>query len=142
MLAELVFSEGVEEKSVPCLYPVSGSVWQSVARVCITPISAPLFTCCSLCVSLSSPFFFKAFYFYFLKKIIYLFILRERGRAGEREGEKHQCVGASPTPSTGDLACNPGTCPDWESNRQPFCLVCRPALNPLSHTRQDSLLFL
>ena len=23
-------------------------------------------------------------------------------------------------PSPGDLACNPGTCPDWESNRRPF----------------------
>ena len=23
-------------------------------------------------------------------------------------------------PPTGDLACNPGMCPDWESNQQPF----------------------
>ena len=34
------------------------------------------------------------------------------GREGEREGEKHPCVVASHTPSTGDLACNPGMCPD------------------------------
>ena len=27
---------------------------------------------------------------------------------------------ASHTPPTGDLACNPGMCPDWESNWQPF----------------------
>ena len=27
---------------------------------------------------------------------------------------------ASRTPPTGDLACNPGLCPDWESNWQPF----------------------
>ena len=27
---------------------------------------------------------------------------------------------ASPTPHDGDLACNPGMCPDWESNMQPF----------------------
>ena len=27
---------------------------------------------------------------------------------------------ASHAPSTGDLACNPGTCPDWELNWQPF----------------------
>ena len=45
---------------------------------------------------------------------------RERGREGEREGEKHQCVVVSHTPPTGDLACNPGTCPYWESNRRPF----------------------
>ena len=40
----------------------------------------------------------------------------ERGRKGEREGEKHQCVVASHVPLVGDLACNPGTCPGWESN--------------------------
>ena len=40
---------------------------------------------------------------------------------GEREGEKHQCVVASHVPPTGDLAChNPGMCPDWELNQQPF----------------------
>ena len=44
-------------------------------------------------------------------------MFRERGREGEREGEKHQHVVASHTPPTGDLACNPGMCPDWESNR-------------------------
>ena len=44
----------------------------------------------------------------------YLFIFRERGREGEREGEKHQCVVASHTPPTGDLARNPGMNPDWE----------------------------
>ena len=27
---------------------------------------------------------------------------------------------ASCTPPTGDLACNPGMCPDWESKWQPF----------------------
>ena len=42
------------------------------------------------------------------------------GRVGERQGQKHQCVVASHVPSTGDLACNPGTCPDWELNQQPF----------------------
>ena len=44
------------------------------------------------------------------------------GREEEREGEKHQCVVASHVPPTGDLARNPGMCPDWESNRQPFGL--------------------
>ena len=57
-------------------------------------------------------------------KRFHLFIFRERGREGEkegeREGENHQCVVAFCVPPTGDLACNPGMCPDWESNRQPF----------------------
>ena len=59
----------------------------------------------------------STFYFvYFLKILIYLFILfisRERGR----EGEKHECVVASHMAPTGDLTCNPGMCPDWESNQ-------------------------
>ena len=56
----------------------------------------------------------------FFKKGFYLFIFRERGREGEREGDKHQCVVASRASPTGDLAHKPGMCPDWESNRQPF----------------------
>ena len=52
---------------------------------------------------------------------MYVFIyFLERGREGEREREKHQCVVASPAPPTGDLACIPGVCPDWESNLGPF----------------------
>ena len=56
----------------------------------------------------------------FLKKVIYLSIFKERGREGEREGEKHQYVVASHAPPTGDLALNPGMCPDWESDQRPF----------------------
>ena len=70
------------------------------------------YTKCSLGEKLK---FFKPYgYFFFLRLFIYLFL--ESGREGEREGEKHQCVVASHTPPTGDLACNPGRCPDWESN--------------------------
>ena len=48
-----------------------------------------------------------------LKFLIFkIYFFRKRGRKGEREGEKHQCVVASHTPPTGDLACNPGMCPD------------------------------
>ena len=36
-----------------------------------------------------------------------------------REGETSLCGCLSHTP-TGYLACNPGMCPDWESNRRPF----------------------
>ena len=53
------------------------------------------------------------FFFVFFK---ILFIFREKGREGEREGEQHHCVVASHMPPAGDPACNPGMCPDWESN--------------------------
>ena len=52
-------------------------------------------------------------------KRFYLFISKEGGREGEREGEKHQCVVASFAPTIGDLAHNPGMCPEWESTWQP-----------------------
>ena len=60
------------------------------------------------------------FFFFFLFKIVFIF--RASGREGEREGEKHQYVVASHEPHTGDLACNPGMCPEWESNQRPFGL--------------------
>ena len=60
---------------------------------------------------------FMVILFYFLLRF-YLFIFRRR----EREGEKHQCVVDSRTPPTGDLARDPGMCPDWELNQQPFAL--------------------
>ena len=49
---------------------------------------------------------------------MYLFL--SRGERREKEVEKHQCVVASHVPPTGDLASNPGMCPDWESNLRPF----------------------
>ena len=57
-----------------------------------------------------------------IKKIFYLFIFRERGSEGEREGEKHQSVVASCAPSTGDLACHPGMYAYWELNLRPSVL--------------------
>ena len=71
----------------------------------------------------------------FLKKILCLCIFRKK--EGDREGEKHQCVVASCIPPTGDLAHNPGMCPDWKQNQDP--LVRRPVLNPWSHTSQGFL---
>ena len=49
---------------------------------------------------------------------MYLFL--ERGREGEREGEKYQCVVASCMTPTGNLVSNQGMCPDWELNQGPF----------------------
>ena len=66
--------------------------------------------------------------FLFLKDCIYL--LLERGREGEREGEKHRCVVASlaaPTPQC--------TCPGSPTSDPS---VHRLALSPLSHTSQGS----
>ena len=74
--------------------------------------------------------YLQNFKFYFLR--FYLFNFRE-GREGEREVEKYQYVVASHMPPTGDLAHNPGMCPNWES-KDP--LVCRPVINPLSQTSQ------
>ena len=77
---------------------------------------------------------------FFLKRF-YLFIL-ERWEGKEKEKERnidvqeiHQLVDSC-TPSTGDLALNPGMCPDQESNLQPF--VCGTVPNPLSYTSQGS----
>ena len=58
---------------------------------------------------------------FFFKDFIYL-VFRERGREGEREGEKHQWVIVPHASPTGDPAHNPGMCPDWESNQQSFGL--------------------
>ena len=58
---------------------------------------------------------------FFFFKIFYLFIFRERGKEGEREGYKHQCV--RDTSPTGELAHNSGMCGgDWELNWLPFGL--------------------
>ena len=57
-------------------------------------------------------------FLFFLK--FHLFLFRERGREGERERKKHQCVVASREPPSGDLAHNPSMCPDWELNWRPF----------------------
>ena len=53
--------------------------------------------------------------FIFFKDFIYLFF-REKGKEGQREGEKNQCVVAPHMPPFGDLAHKPGICSDWELN--------------------------
>ena len=50
-------------------------------------------------------------------KMLFIYFFRERGREGEREGEKHQRVVAPHMPPTGDLAHNPGMLPNWELNQ-------------------------
>ena len=41
----------------------------------------------------------------------------------------------SPATTTGNLTLNPGMCPDWELNQQPFDLQA--STQSLSHTSQD-----
>ena len=67
---------------------------------------------------------------------IYWFLKRER--EGEREGEKQQCVVSS------SICRLPGVWPTTQAcaltwNGTSNLLVHRPALNPLSHTSQDSI---
>ena len=57
--------------------------------------------------------------FFFMKDFICLFL--ERGQGRDKERERNINVWLLLTcPLGGDLASNPGMCPDWESNRQPF----------------------
>ena len=54
--------------------------------------------------------YYSLLHYLILLKILFIF------REGGRERGKHQCVVASHAPPVGDLFCNPGMCPDWESN--------------------------
>ena len=65
-----------------------------------------------ICIVLATCLFF--FFFLFLCVCVYVCVCVDP--------EKHQCVVASCILPTGDLACNAGMCPDWESNQQPFSL--------------------
>ena len=78
------------------------------------------------------------FYLFIFKN---LFTFRERRKEGEREGEKYQCVVASCPPPTVDLACNPGMCPGWELNRQPFGSQARAQSTELDHPGQEIIIF-
>ena len=72
----------------------------------------------------------------FFQYFIYLLLERVEGR--EKERERNINVWFPLTNPTGDLVHISGVCPDWESNQDP--LVCWPALNPLSHTSQSSII--
>ena len=61
-------------------------------------------------------------YEFFFKYFVYLFLESEQGREKERERNINVWLPLTCPPNTGDLACNPGMCPDWESNQRPFGL--------------------
>ena len=69
----------------------------------------------SLCVDVSAWSCSEFFSFLFFK--IYLFIDIRGGRKRGRETSICCCLTCTPT---GDLAHNPGLCPDWESNWRTF----------------------
>ena len=77
-------------------------------------------------------------YFFFLESffIIIIFYFQTRGREGEREGEKHQCVVASCTPPTGGATWPATQACALIGNQTGDPLVHRPVLNPLSHASQ------
>ena len=54
--------------------------------------------------------------------------------------EKHQCVVAFRKPPTGNLAHNPGMCPDWESNWWPFGSQAHAQSTELQQLGLDSIL--
>ena len=60
----------------------------------------------------SEPSFFLRFF---------LFTFRERGREGERDGEKYQCVVASPVSLSGELAYNPACALTETSSLKTIC---------------------
>ena len=62
------------------------------------------------CINVESKTFFK-------KDFTYLFLERGEGRKRGRETSMRGCLSHTPT---GHLTCNPGMCPDWESNQWPF----------------------
>ena len=67
-------------------------------------------------------------------KDFYLFL--ERGEGKEKERERNINVWLPLTrPPTGDLARNPGMCPDWESNWQAFGSQAQ--AHPLSYNQPE-----
>ena len=64
----------------------------------------------------------KKISFLFLKVLFFNLLLESFGKAEKgRETLMYERNGSDcHTPPTGDLACNPSMCPDWESNQWPF----------------------
>ena len=60
-------------------------------------------------------------YLLLFKKILFIYLFLERGEGKEKDREGNINVWLLLThPHAGDLVCNLGFCPDWESNQRPF----------------------
>ena len=53
-------------------------------------------------------------------KIFYFIYFWTEGKGRRKRGREISVYGCLHTPPTGDLAHNPGMCPDWGSNQWPF----------------------
>ena len=108
----------------PCQGP--GSQPRHVPWLGIEPVTLWFTGLCSI-NSLSHTSQTGGFIFYFIFfKILFIYLFLERGEERENERDRNICVWLALTNSApGDLAHNPGMCPDWESNQWPF-LVHRP----------------
>ena len=73
-----------------------------------------------MCLPTPPSCFSPYFSFFFLKDFIYLFL--ERGEGREKEGGETSMYGCLLSTPTGDMAHNPGMCPDWKLNRSHFGL--------------------
>ena len=60
----------------------------------------------------------------FLLLLLFRFLnyFYREGKEGRKRGRETSMCGCLSCTPTGDPACNPGMCPDWESNWQPFGL--------------------
>ena len=97
---------------------------------CLHPAAAHTQTCTDISSPSPSFCFQDDTLFFFL--IFYLFIFRDRGREGEREGEKLQCVVASHVPPLGTWPATQACALTGNQTGDP--LVHKLALNLLSHT--------
>ena len=59
--------------------------------------------------------------FFFCFKILFIYFQRE-GKGGRKRGRETSMCGCLSCIPYWNLVCKPGTCPDWESNQQPFGL--------------------
>ena len=98
-------------------------VWQIA---CMKKSITTIFLLFSCDFNISTSLFHRSLQKFFLR--FYLFMFRERGRKGEREGEKHWYVRGtsisclSCLPHLGHQTRNPGVYPDQELNQHPFAL--------------------
>ena len=108
--------------SLPTPPTIPNSVYLSLSNVylVIPHYSNLFFKVHFIHYSITVVLFFSPLLFIYLLTYLLTYLLIYLQREGK--GEKHQCVVAPCMPLTGNLACNPGMCPDWELNQRPFGL--------------------